>query len=288
MELRVTLLLVALALAADVPDISRFRMPILGAPDLSSLSTSGSLSDVFVAVAQKPANATASIAEQSRIEIIRYVSGEFAKVVKPLPGGKKGFKISVGKPIDDHHFQNTLRFQGIAASPGDTVQITSIEFRGKEIVIQVNGGGKKHFHLREHLQVGVGGGPMSTPIPDDPKNGAGATLILDYGRPLPDMSPEDLMHDLSLFLDFSKEHSAAVNWVDTLPPAFKEAIKDRQAVVGMDHEMVLAALGRPDHKVRERDPNGDQTEDWIYGTPPAKTIFVTFLGDKVVRVKEYN
>ena len=102
------------------------------------------------------------------------------------------------------------------------------------------------------------------------------------------MSAEDLMHDLGAFLDFSKEHSAAVNWIDTLPPQFKQAIKDRLAVVGMDHEMVLAAMGRPDHKVRERDPNGEQTEDWIYGSPPAKTIFVTFNGDKVIKVKEYD
>lgn len=286
MEWRVTLILVSLVLCADVPDVSRYRLPLLSTPDLSSLSNSTSRSDVFMTVAQKPASQSGPLQEQSRIEIIRYVSGEFAKVVKPLPGGKKGFKISVGKSIDEKNFQNTIRWQGTAASPGDTVQITSIEFRGKEIVVQVNGGGKKHFHLQEHLQIGVG--PSAPPPVVDPKNGTGATLILDYGRQLPDMSPEDLMHDLSFFLDFSKEHSAAVNWVDTLPPQFKEAIKERQAVVGMDHEMVLAALGRPDHKVRERDPNGDQTEDWIYGTPPAKTIFVTFQGDKVIRVKEYN
>ena len=96
------------------------------------------------------------------------------------------------------------------------------------------------------------------------------------------------MTALQMFLSFSKEQSAAVNWVDTLPPQFKDAIRDQKAVVGMDHEMVLAALGRPDHKVRERDPDGTETEDWIYGNPPARTVFVTFTGDKVVRVKEYD
>ena len=62
------------------------------------------------------------------------------------------------------------------------------------------------------------------------------------------MSADDLMTDLQVFLDFSKEHSGAVNWLDTLPPQFKEAIQDHQAVEGMDHEMVLASLGRPDTK----------------------------------------
>jgi hypothetical protein len=56
----------------------------------------------------------------------------------------------------------------------------------------------------------------------------------------------------------------------------------------MNHDMVLAALGRPGHKVRERDPDGSETEDWIYGSPPARTTFVTFVGDKVVRVKEFD
>jgi hypothetical protein len=76
--------------------------------------------------------------------------------------------------------------------------------------------------------------------------------------------------------------------VETLPPQFQQAIKDHQAIVGMDSEMVMAAMGRPDHKVRERDPDGKETEDWIYGTPPAKTTFVTFAGDNVVRVKEFD
>ncbi|MGA8220546.1 MAG: hypothetical protein WB780_02755 [Candidatus Acidiferrales bacterium] len=283
----------ALALSADTPDVTHFRMPLLGAPDLRPLSVPGTMPDIFMAVAQHPSNQPADLKPQSRLEIIRYVSGEYVKVVKPLPGGRKGFKVEVGKPVVDKELQQALRAGGIAANPGDTVQITALEFRARDIVIQVNGGGKKKYRWRDHLQIGAGG-PVSTTSsaspPPDPGSidVVGSTIVLDYGRPIPDMSAEDLMHDLGPFLDFSKEHSAAVNWIDTLPPQFKQAIKDRLAVVGMDHEMVLAAMGRPDHKVRERDPNGDQTEDWIYGSPPAKTVFVTFNGDKVIKVKEYD
>ena len=121
-----------------------------------------------------------------------------------------------------------------------------------------------------------------------PDEGKGTTLILDYGRPLPDLSPDDVKHDLSVLLDFSKERSATVNWIDTLPPEIRQAIEEHRALVGMDQEMVIAALGRAGRKVRERDPNGNETEDWIYGNPPAKTTFVTFMGDKVVRVKVFN
>jgi hypothetical protein len=97
-----------------------------------------------------------------------------------------------------------------------------------------------------------------------------------------------LKRDLSVVLDFSKQHSAAINWVESLPPPIQEAIKDHRALVGMDQEMVVAAMGRPNKKVRERDPSGQETEDWIYGTPPAKTTFVTFVGDNVIRVREFE
>jgi hypothetical protein len=135
---------------------------------------------------------------------------------------------------------------------------------------------------------------MSTPGPDQTSQSyaqqqlPGATLVMDYPHGVPDMSPDDLKRDLSVMLDFSNQRSATVNWIDTLAPQFQEAIKDERAIVGMDSEMVLAAMGRPEHKVRERDPEGNDTEDWIYGTPPSKTTFVTFLGDTVIRVKQFN
>jgi len=288
-----------LAICSNIPDTTRARgaLPIvseLGPPP--NLPTSEPATEIYMSVGQHPAQPS-GLRSESRIEIIRYVSGEFAKVVKPLPAGKKGYKVPVGKPLDDKNLQTALRFQGIAARPGDTVQITSIEFRLKEIIVEVNGGGHNKFNLKDHLQIGIGG-PMAgttstTSTSQRPPGGGlqpghGAELILDYGRPVPDMSAEDLMHDLNFFLDFSKEHSAAVDWVESLPPQFKQAIKDHTAVEGMDHEMVLASLGRPDHKVRETRPGGEQTEDWIYGTPPAKTLFVTFSGDRVVKIKVYD
>jgi hypothetical protein len=101
------------------------------------------------------------------------------------------------------------------------------------------------------------------------------------------MTPEDLEQFLSGVIDFSKQHSAAVQWVESLPPDIQKAIQDKQPVVGMDHEMVLAAIGRPDRKIREKGPDGNEIEDWIYGTPPAKTIFVSFEGDKVTQVHQY-
>ena len=95
---------------------------------------------------------------------------------------------------------------------------------------------------------------------------------------MPDLTPDDLKTLLAPFLDFSKERSASVHWIDTLPPEMKKAITERHAMVGMDREEVVAAIGKPDRKVRERDAQGNDTEDWIYGHPPDKTVFVQFTG----------
>jgi hypothetical protein len=279
----------ALALLADTADVNRYRTPVLaGSPALGPVSDPGPMPEIYVSVVQQTSGKQAPLQPQSRLEIIRYVSGEFAKVRTPIPAGKKGFKVEVGKKLDDKELQSALRSHGLAANPGDTVQVTGIEFRSKEIVVEINGGGKSSFNIRDHLQVGVGQS-MQTPLATsgEHKNNGG-TLVLDFGRDVPDMSADDLMTDLQVFLDFTKEHSGAVNWLDTLPPQFKEAIQDHQVLEGMNHDMVLASLGRPGHKVRERDPDGSETEDWIYGTPPARTTFVTFIGDKVVRVKEFD
>jgi hypothetical protein len=45
------------------------------------------------------------------------------------------------------------------------------------------------------------------------------------------------------------------------------------------------ALGPPDGKSRET-KDGVEIEDWIYGRPPGRVMFVTFAGAKVMKVKE--
>jgi len=112
--------------------------------------------------------------------------------------------------------------------------------------------------------------------------GAGSTLFLEFNKSIPDLSPEDLKELLSPFLDFAKQRSASVQWFDNVTlPTSRRRFKNATARVGMDREMVVAAIGKPAHKVRERDSEGNEIEDWIYGTPPARTVFVRFTGDRV-------
>jgi len=225
----------------------------------------------------------------SRLTLVRFVSGEFARVVKPIPAGKKGFHIKAGAPADEKALRIAVGSYGSAINPGDQAQITNLDFRGHTIVIDINNGGRGKTRLRDRIHLEIGGMPTVTTTGSDyPQNtNLGATIYLDFDKPVPDMTPDDLKQYLSGFLDFSKQHSAAVQWIETLPPEVQKAIQDKRAVVGMDHEMVVAAIGRPDRKVREKGPDGNELEDWIYGKPPAKTVFVVFEGDKVTEVKQF-
>jgi hypothetical protein len=237
----------------------------------------------------RPAKAQAGpLQPMSRLSLVRYVDGELVQVVRSIPAGKKGFHLKAGVPLNENALRMAVASAGSAINPGDHAQITNLDFKDKEIIVDINGGGRGKTRLRDRIHLEVGGVPTMTTAPDTPVNtNAGATIYLDFDKPLPDMTAEELEQFLSGVLDFSKRHSAAVQWVESLPPDIQKAIQDKQPVVGMDHDMVLAAMGRPDRKVREKGPDGNEMEDWIYGKPPAKTIFVSFEGDKVTEVHQY-
>ena len=239
-----------------------------------------------------------SLKPESRLLLIRYVHGEFARAVRPVPIAKEGFRIKAGAPVNEAAANSQMIRSSAAAAPGDTVQVTKLEFRSKEIVIDLNGGAREKKRWRDRISVSVGGPGGGMPTTRTSTTNAdqgntpgyqrvGATLILEFDGPVPDMTPDEFKQFLAGYLDFSKQRSATVHWFETLPPEYQSAIKENRAVVGMDREMVVAAIGRPDHKVRERDPDGMETEDWIYGHPPTKTIFVKFAGDKVIAVREF-
>jgi len=111
---------------------------------------------------------------------------------------------------------------------------------------------------------------MTTSGQETPVNtNAGATVYLDFGKPLPEMTPDELKHYLSEILDFSKQHSAPCSGGD-IAADIQNAIKDKRPAVGMDREMVLAALGRPDRKVREKHPTEKKLKTGFMASRPRR------------------
>src|SRR5579864_3911873 len=181
----------------DLPHVYPLR-PEPVQPLQATLPMMASPPDLFLAIVQATTGKKQQPLEQeSKIALIRYVDGEFARVVQSIPSLKQGFRYKVGQAIDAKNLRQAL-MRGAAANPGDQVQISSIEFRSNEIIVAINGGTKKHWNWRQHVQLSVG--PMSSPVTTRPTSGPtqmGAVLVLNYGHSVHNLSPEELKHDLA-------------------------------------------------------------------------------------------
>jgi hypothetical protein len=232
------------------------------------------------------ADAKDPITPESRVNIIRTLGSEFVSLKVPLPINKTGLVVNSNGDFDWKKNEDESARAGQFIAPGITVQVTGIAINDDRIVFEVNGGGKKKKkRFLERVQVGAGGGtrPIANPTVQAPPEGSYVTI--KFEKVVPNLTPDKVKEILSSVLDFSKK-SATKTFIESVPDEFKEAVKSKQAAVGMDKELVLATLGRPLKRIREK-KDDVQTEDWIYGERPQKVTFVTFLDGKVISVKEY-
>ena len=218
------------------------------------------------------------------IQILRGMVAEYATVKAYLPRSKKPLPFDSTGAWDKKEWETLGREFGPAARVGDSVQITHVTFESDKILFEINNGMKGKTHWYDHVEAGIGG--RTTPISTGQNSNApgGTYIALMFHKPVPPLESSEIKKMLAPVLDFEK-HSAAENFVETLPPEVQKAIKDKKVIEGMDKDQVLLAMGRPRRKERETRDSVDY-EDWIYGDAPGKITFVTFDGGKVVKVKE--
>jgi hypothetical protein len=224
-----------------------------------------------------------------RILLIRGLDREIAVAKVMLPRGKHGLFINDKGQVDRGRAEEELRSNGTAIQPGLPVEITKIKFKDHAIIFVINNG-RSHKKWYQHIQIGMGGGGMMQPLdPQEQRQNPiayGSYITLKFkGEKVPDVSVEQAKKLLSAALDFHRQLPTKL-YSPRLPEKFKAAIKKHQVLVGMDRDTVLSAKGTPFRKVRETKPNGEETEDWLYGLPP-HVLFVTFSGDLVVKVHQY-
>ena len=201
----------------------------------------------------------------------------------PFPMGKVGLKLRNGSLTPSGpELQQLVALWGPAAKPGDLARITDIVFKDDHIHFEINGGPIKKRKWYQHIEIsGTGGAPV-TPS-DSSANARGSFVDLYFDKYVPEMTGPELKQALRPVFDFDSK-SPLDAYLETVPPKVKDAIQKHQVLVGMNHDMVIYAKGRPPKKVRER-PEEVEYEDWIYGTPPQDVDFVRFVGDEVVRVE---
>ncbi len=241
---------------------------------------------IFVLSVSMPLRAE-NLKSATRMEILRGLVAEYGVLQAPLPRGGKGLRLEAGGEIDREALLHELTQEGTAVPTKVIVQITKIEFHDKEIAFEIDGGGKKKTKWYERIEIGMG--TRTTPINNpnaDSGGGTGSMITLLFPGKLQEMTVEEIKDYLVPVLDFNAKNPILTMTVP-VPPEFQKAIEEKVAVVGMSRDMVLAAVGSPDRKVRE-EKDGIEEEDWIYGSPPLKVTFVTFRGEEVIDVQEYS
>ncbi len=224
-------------------------------------------------------------AEDQRIELIRGLSSEWASVKTYIPRSKKPIEVDADSHWDAQKWQEIGRELGPVGKIGDLIQVTHVSIEKDAIVLELNHGTKSQGHWYDHLQAGMGNGPLN-PVgnPGAVVASNGTNIAVRFPDGIGGLTSADVKKILAPVLDFDK-HSATEQFVDTLPPEIKKAVAEKRAIEGMNRDEVLLALGRPVRKSRET-KDGQETEDWIYGQPPGRMTFVTFAAGKVIRVKE--
>jgi hypothetical protein len=221
---------------------------------------------------------------EDRVELTRGLTAEYATVKALLPRSSKPLEFDANSGYDKNQWLAIGREGGPAARTGDLVQITKIDIGDDKLILQINGGYKGGRKWYQGVQIGMGGSTAPVSTNNDSNAPGGTSIVILFHKPLEPIKASEIKKMLAPVLDFEK-HSVTQLYSESLPPETQAAIKAKRAEVGMDHEQVRMALGQPQHKSRET-KDGVDVEDWVYGTPPGKITFVTFSGDKVIKVKD--
>jgi hypothetical protein len=240
----------------------------------------------FAAVASLSADQKKLTMDQ-RVEIMRGLVAEYATVKVPLPCSPKPLDLDTHGAWSQSKWDAAAKQFGPAGRIGDLVQITSVDIGKDSITLVINNGMRRKGGWKDHVQIGMSG-PVGTSSnttnPNQTNAPNGTILAIRFDDGIGDVSSSDVKKMLAPVLDFDK-HSATEQYTETLSPEVKQAISEKKPIEGMTRDEVLLALGRPVHKSRES-KDGVDYEDWIYGNPPGRVTFVTFVGPKVVKVKD--
>lgn len=225
----------------------------------------------------------APMKERGRRELVRMLVAEQGFAHCALPMGA-GLVLRANGPIEtnDAAYKEMIYKKGESAAPGDRVVVTALTVKGNRIVLDLNGGPYAKHRFMRHIQ--FNDNPV---VADAGEEATGSRVSLIFSGPVPDVSAPEVKSLLAPVIDFGVKTTEEA-YANTLPPLVKQAVDVHEVLVGMNHRMVLAAMGEPESKIREKqsdDPRSSTYEEWIYGHEPQTIHFVKFVGDRVAVVE---
>ena len=232
-----------------------------------------------------PANAP-PMSKETRYNIIRDFETQLVYSRTIFPMGSKGLILKDGMITPNgEKLRQELALWGPSVKPGDPIHLSFVQIKDNHIHFDINGGPVRRKKWYQRVQVYGNSGTPVNPQSDDPiQNAHGSYLDIYFDKYVPEMTAQQLRDLLFPVLDFSA-HNKEEAYLDTVPPKVKQAIQAHHVLVGMNSEMVIHAMGKPPMKDREKDGEGVEYEEWIYGQSPQDVNFVRFVGDEVVRVE---
>jgi hypothetical protein len=226
---------------------------------------------------------TVPLTNHNREDLLRFLTSEQGFAMRPLPIATITLHANGPMSPSGSDYVSTIRDKGLAVKAGERVVLTDVKIDKDRILLDFNGGPEhKHKWLR-HIEIGMDPN-MTTPVVNDSAQApTGTRITLVFPHAVPDMTGMQVEALIKPIVDFNLKTPVQA-YADTLPPWLKKSILDHHALVGMNTDMVIAALGQPRTKVRERE--GQMPfEEWIYGEPPDPVQFVRINGNRVIRIE---
>lgn len=221
--------------------------------------------------------------QRGRLDLIRNLEAEQGFAHRELPMGSGLVLVANGNMEPrDAEYKKMLYEKGQSAGPGERVEITALQFKPDAIVVDFNGGPYGKHRFLSHIEIN---NIQLAPTPA-PSTGFRITLVFEGG--VPAVSAAEVKALLDPIVDF-KARSSVEAYTNTLAPKVKLAVESHDILVGMDRQMVLASVGAPLTRHRERVDStadtGPTYEEWIYGQTPEPIRFVRFRNGHVVRLE---
>jgi hypothetical protein len=221
---------------------------------------------------------------KTRLALERFLEAEQGFAMRPLPRGHKGLMLAANGKVEPagEGWLQMVTENGISAKPGERVTVTNVKIDHNKMIFDLNGGPDLKHRFMRHVE--IGGGTVMTPmVQDNGEQATGARITLAFDKEVPEMTGTQVEDLLSPLISF-RVKTPVEAYTDTLPPVLKNAILNHHVLVGMNTDMVIYAMGRPETKTRETEGQMP-IEIWIYGQAPKSVEFVRFNGDRVIRLE---
>lgn len=221
-----------------------------------------------------------------RRELFRMLLMEQGFAHRSLPLGAPGLTLHAnGKlTVENQELKQRMFKDGMTAAAGDRILVTDVVVLADRINIDINGGPYLPHRFLRHININgiqlAGDGQVG-------ERPTGTRITLLFEGHTPRVSAAEVKALLEPLLDFGIK-SGEQAYADTLPDPIRNAISEHEVLVGMNRRMVLASLGPPESKLRERATEGNDGEvfeEWVYGKTPQTIRFVRFRADRVVLLK---